>query len=133
MKTVDKKLDALIQAVEKLVANPVAPVAPIAPIAPVLPVAPVIQQNSGDHDILTSFRAEALVEFKNIKDTLIKIQESNETYALKSEFVEHLKEHAILRNDVDTLKTTVTKIWSYGVAGIFVVALIEFALRFIIK
>jgi len=46
----DTQLEKLTNAIEKLIANPVAPVLPVAPVAPVLPLA---QTNTGDHDLLT--------------------------------------------------------------------------------
>ena len=49
----DSQLQKLTEAIEKLVANPVAPIAPVLPIAPIAPIAPLVVTNSGDHDLLT--------------------------------------------------------------------------------
>src|ERR1035437_1236037 len=67
----DKKLDALVQAVEKLVANPVAPVLRVAPIAPIAPVAPI--DISATQDLIVRFtRLEENVRlnFQQVKDAI---------------------------------------------------------------
>jgi hypothetical protein len=97
------QIQLLTDAVEKLINNPVAPIAPVAPVAPVLPI---VQQNSGDHDILTEFRSEAKVEFKNIKDTLLKLQEATIAYVTQPEHIEVLKRLDIIDVDIKVLQTT---------------------------
>ena len=82
-----------------------------------------------DHNLL--MRLDQKVD--NIQTTVNKLTDRDSDYVLKNDFIEHLKDYSVLRTEVDNLKTVTTKIWSYGVAGIFMVALIEFALRFIIK
>ena len=67
MSITDKKIDALTQAIEKLLAREVAPIAPVAVVAPVAPVLPIVQQNNDDHNILLEFRAETITELRNIR------------------------------------------------------------------
>jgi hypothetical protein len=43
------KIDCLLEAVEKLINNPIAPIAPVAPVLPIAPLPPV---NNLDHDLL---------------------------------------------------------------------------------
>ena len=47
--TTNEKLDALTDAIEKLISKEVAPVAVVAPVAPVLPIAPLQTTTSEDH------------------------------------------------------------------------------------
>jgi hypothetical protein len=86
-------------------------------------------KDGSDHDLLQ--RLDQKVD--NIQTTVNKLTDRDSDYVLKNDFIEHLKDYSVLRTEVDNLKTVTTKIWSYGVAGIFMVALIEFALKFIIK
>jgi hypothetical protein len=50
--TINGKIDALTDAIEKPIARPVAPIAPVLPIAPIAPVAPIVPlttTSSEDH------------------------------------------------------------------------------------
>ena len=47
--SVDKKIDALTSAIEKLLSREVAPIAPVAPVLPVAPVAPIVSTSVDDH------------------------------------------------------------------------------------
>ena len=129
MTKTSSQLEKLTEAIEKLLNKEVAPVAPVLPIAPVAPVLPIVQQNSGDHDLLTKLDTKV----DAIQTTVNKLSERDNEYLLKTDFTSHLKDHLILRDDVDKLKDITSRMWSYGIAALFVIGLIEFALRFIIK
>jgi hypothetical protein len=73
----DKKLDLLVQAVEKLVATPVAPVLPVAPIAPVAPVLPL---NNDDLIIrFTRLDENVTLNFKQVKDAIKELSDGTAT------------------------------------------------------
>src|ERR1035437_7975300 len=100
----DSELKRLTEAIERLIATPVAPIVPVAPVAPVAPVLPIVQTNSGDHDILTEFRAESKVEFKNINAALIKLQESNGNYVTLTDWQAHIKDHDGLKTEMSEFR-----------------------------
>lgn len=85
MSQTDKKLDTLINAVEKLIAKEVAPIAPVLPIAPIAPIAPVIPINPGDHDLIVGL----VKDVTNIQVTVNKLAERDETYVSKVDFQDH--------------------------------------------
>ena len=116
----ESKIDKLTNAITEMVSRPVAP---IAPVAPVLPIAP---QHSGDHDLLTSFRAETIVELKTIKDTLVKIQESSENCPNRSEFNDVLKVQTDHEARMRVVETAITKVFTFGVAGMIILGIIQF-------
>lgn len=139
MTNIDKKIQLLTIAVEKLVANPVLPVAPVAPVAPILPIA---QIHNGDHDILTSFRSESLVEFRTIKEAIKELNDGtskrisdleNEKLNTKDSYPVLYKKDVEdrldkLENKTQEHNNIITKMWSYGVALIFLVGIVEFLL-----
>jgi hypothetical protein len=70
--TTNEKIDALTNAIEKLISRPVAPILPVAPIAPIAPILPIEPVNSGDHDAITK-----LVVTVGVIDTKVdKLQEA---------------------------------------------------------
>ena len=141
------QLTLLTEAIEKLINNPVAPVAPVLPIAPVAPVLPIVQPNSGDHDLLTSFRSESLVEFRTIKEAIKELTDGTskriadlemdklnckESYqSLYKASVDKAIED--LQADVKSQGTAVTRLWAYGTALIFVVGIVEFFISNFVK
>ena len=109
----NKKLDILIQAVEKLAANPVAvvaPVAPVLPIAPVLPVAAIAPVNTGDHDFLLTFSSEVKVRLDNIVNAI-----QNLTDGTATKINDHDKK--ITQNSDDIIKIqTQQKVWGIALS-----------------
>src|ERR1035437_24651 len=102
----DKKLDALIQAVEKLVATPVAPVAPVLPIAPIAPVLPI--DNSITQDLIVRFtRLEENVRlnFQQVKDA---IKELTDGTSKRIDNIEKIS--GANSDDIITMKTQL-KVW----------------------
>ena len=88
---IEKRLEQLTSAVEKLVANPVAPVlpvAPIAPIAPVLPIEPISAVNSGDHDLLLSMKSEFGTKLDRVISDVAKL---NDNYSNRIDALERGK------------------------------------------
>ena len=82
-----------------------------------------------DHNLL--MRLDQKVD--NIQTTVNKLTDRDVNYITKDEHKTLLETVADHETRIKSLETITTKIWSFGLAGIFVVALIEFALRFIIK
>ena len=112
MSNTDKKLDILIQDIQKLINNPVAAVAPVAPVAPILPLIP---PNSGDHDLLT--KLDTKVDQIQFDVTALKAQ--NSIYITRNEFIEvvriqrtHDDEIKVIQTFKDTLSG---KMWGVGI------------------
>lgn len=105
--TSDKKLDLLINAVEKLVANPVAPVLPVLPIAPIAPIAPI------DDSRLT--RVE--VKIDGLKDD---IKNLNDGTTLK------ISDHEIR---IRIMETNLTRVMTWGTVGILLLGVAEFIIN----
>ena len=86
-------------------------------------------KDGSDHDLLQ--RLDQKVD--NIQTTVNKLTDRDVNYITKDEHKTLLEIVADHETRIKSLETITTKIWSFGLAGIFAVALIEFALRFIIK
>jgi hypothetical protein len=110
----NKKLDSLINAVEKLVANPVAAVAPVLPVLPIAPVAPIAPLiiNQDDHNLLIKLDGKV----DALKDDIRSLNDGTTT---------KINDHEVR---IKTLESTTTKLWAYGTALVFAVGLAEFLL-----
>ena len=86
-------------------------------------------KDGSDHDLLQ--RLDQKVD--NIQTTVNKLTDRDVNYITKDEHKTLLEIVADHETRIKSLETITTKIWSFGLAGIFVIALIEFALKFIIK
>ena len=118
----DKKLEVLIQAVEKLVASPIAPVAPIAPILPIAPIAPIAAINTGDHDFLLDFSATTKVKLDNIFEAITKLSDGTTS---KINALEVRTETNA--NDILVMQTQI-KVWgiSLGVGWTILIIVLKF-------
>lgn len=122
--TTDKKLEILIQAVEKLVASPVAPIAPVLPIAPIAPIAPL--DNSITQDLIVKFtRLEENVKlnFQQVKDAIKELTDGTSA-RLGGVEVKSGKNS----DDIITIKTQL-KVW--GIALGIGFTLLQFLINYI--
>lgn len=142
------QIQLLTEAVEKLINHPVAPVLPVLPIAPVAPIAPI--DNTISNDLIVKFaRLEENVKlnFQQVKDA---IKELNDGTANRINKLENDKlniqdsyplmykvdvDKAIkdLQTDTKAQGTAITKLWSYGIALIFIVGIVEFIISNFVK
>jgi hypothetical protein len=112
----DKKLDVLINSVQKLIDNPVKEIAPIAPVAPVLPIIPM---NSGDHDLLTKLDTKV----DQIQMDVTELKNKIPLYVTQSEYQEILRVQRIHEDEIKKLEsfrdTLTGKIWGIGIIAGF--------------
>ena len=118
MSNVSQQLSALTQAIEKLIATPVAPIAPIAPVAPVLPI---IQTNTGDHDLLT--KLDSKVDQIQLDVTMLKNQ--GNLYVTQEQHKEVVRQSADHETRLRLTEKSITQIATWGTAGIVVVGILE--------
>jgi len=121
MENVEKQLEQLTNAITRLVNQPIAPVAPVAPI---LPLAPIVQQNTGDHDIINT-----LVGAVRTLD-----QKFSEKFADLKTDIKNISDGAAIRIEghetrIRLTETAITQVKTYGTAGIFVLGIMEFLLN----
>ena len=125
----EKQIKDLTLMVSKLLAREVAPVLPVLPVAPIAPVLPLAPANPDDHNILTAFRAESIVEFRNINETLKKIQENAIGYVTQGEHNEVVKIQVDHETRIRVVETAVTKVMQWGTIAIILLGIIEFAIN----
>ena len=86
----DSQLEKLTQAIDKLIANPVAPVLPIAPVAPVLPIAP---QKFEDHELILRVDEKLIGVIKKVDDISLKLDTKYITAEEHDTVVNIIKDH----------------------------------------
>lgn len=122
----EKKLDMLIQVVQKLLDNPVPTVTPISPIAPVAPVAPLLSTavlHSGDHDVITALVVSVGNLEKKVDAIALQLDSKYTTIDEHKVVVGIQTDHETrIRNN----EVSITKIMSYGSALIVFVGILEF-------
>ena len=118
---IENKIDKLTSAISLLLSREVAPVAPVAPVEPVEPVKPLALINPLDHDTLISFRAETIQELKAIRSDIAKLSDNTG---------KQINDHEMRINDLEKMTT---RMWSYGVACLFILGVVEFVLSKVIK
>ena len=116
---IDKKIDALTQAIEKLLAREVAPIAPVLPVAPIAPIVPIVQQNSGDHDLLTKLDTKV----DQIQADVTELKKQGVIYVTQTEHQEVVRIQRVHDGDIEILKsfkdTLTGKIWGIGIIAGF--------------
>jgi hypothetical protein len=119
-KILENKVDELIEILKKIGLTPdnsskemsrlTSIVERMTPPIPAIPAIPAII-NNGDHDLLLAFRAESLVEFKTIKEALVKLQDSTSIYITRPEFGEVIRiqaDHETRTRVLETFKDNLT-------------------------
>ena len=118
MSKTDQKIEELTNMIEKLVNKP-APV--VAPIAPIAPLAPVLQNYSGDHDLLTKLDTKV----DQIQSDVLELRKDRNIYVNQAEHNEIVKQCGDHEKRLRTLESSVTRILTWGSIAIVLVGILE--------
>lgn len=140
MKNPQSKIEAAASEAVKVIANAAAEAAHVISNSASEASRITAVKDSEDHDILITFRAETQVQMKGIRDDIKALADGTATRiaSLESEKLNMRDSYCSLyKADVDKrldgleTKTSsqgiiITKLWSYGVALLFVMGIVEF-------
>ena len=114
----ENKLDKLIELVNLLAKKEVA-------LSPITPTLPINNPHVGDHDTIIKLVAMSESLEKKVDIISTKLDTKYTTTEEHAAVVEKLNDHD---TRIKILEVTVTKIWSYGTALIFILGIIQFLL-----
>ena len=139
--SIDKKLDTLINAVEKLIANPVAPVAVVAPVAPVLPVAPLVPNNPEDHNLILGLVGKldtVNVKVDALKDDISDLKKDKDIFVNQTQHLDVVKNVADHETRIRKMEDVVSDVATikrlvYGCVGLILTTVIVAIIYLVIK